>query len=130
MIIMRTKKSLYYLEKITNVFEIVIALLLLIVVAINVFEMILGLIGFQTIIFTMDFKEILAIAFNLVIGIEFTKMLCKHTPETVIDVLLFTIARQMVMSHERTIDMLVGVLAIAGLFVARKFLIDMKLDKK
>jgi len=127
---MRTKKSLYYLEKITNVFEIVIALLLLIVVAINVFEMILGLIGFQTIIFTMDFKEILAIAFNLVIGIEFTKMLCKHTPETVIDVLLFTIARQMVMSHERTIDMLVGVLAIAGLFVARKFLIDMKLDKK
>lgn len=45
------------------------------------------------------FNEYLAVAFNLVIGIEFIKMLCKHTPETVIEVLLFAIARQLIVEH-------------------------------
>ena len=34
-----------------------------------------------------SFNIFLASAFNLVIGIEFIKMLCKHTPATVIEVL-------------------------------------------
>ena len=68
------------------------------------------------------------IALALVIGVEFTKMLYKHTPDTVIDVLLFAVARHMVMYHERTMDMLIGAVSIAGLFAAKKYLIDKRSD--
>jgi hypothetical protein len=33
------------------------------------------------------------------------------------------------MYHERTLDMLVGVLAIAGLFAAKRYLIDRQAEK-
>ena len=38
----------------------------------------------------------LTMALNLAVGVEFVKMLCKHTPETIIEVLLFATARQMI----------------------------------
>ncbi len=41
----------------------------------------------------------LFIAFNLVICIEFVKMLCKHTPDTLVEVMMFAIARQMIVEH-------------------------------
>jgi hypothetical protein len=123
---MGIKKWASYLEKLSNVFEFAIAFFLLVVVLIKIAEMIMGLAGYSVGILTMEFDRILSASLALVIGIEFTKMLYKHTPETVIDVLLFAIARHMVMYHERTLDMLVGVLAIAGLFAAKKYLIERK----
>ena len=40
-----------------------------------------------------SFQAVLEQAFNLVIGIEFIKMLAKHTPGSAIEVLLFAMAR-------------------------------------
>lgn len=68
------------------------------------------------------FNNYLAAAFNLVIGIEFIKMLCKHTPETVIEVLLFAIARQLIVEHTTTMENLVGIISIGILFATRKYL--------
>ena len=56
------------------------------------------------------------------IGVEFVKMLCTHTPGTVIEVLLFAISRQMIVGHVSGFEVLVGVAAIAGLFATHKFL--------
>jgi len=124
-----TKRWVHYLEKISNGFEIVIAFLLLIVVAVKVVELVAGLAGQQIVVLPLEFSAILSTALALVIGVEFVKMLYKHTPETVIDVLLFAIARQMVVYHEKMPDMLVGVVAIAGLFAAKRFLIDRQSSK-
>ena len=49
------------------------------------------------------------------IGVEFVKMLCTHTPGTVIEVLLFAISRQMIVGHVSGFEVLAGVAAIAGL---------------
>jgi hypothetical protein len=117
-----TKKSIFYLESIAKTFEIIIALMLLVIVAIRVGEVVLSLFGFQLTILFLEFEKVLSIMLNLVIGVELTKMLIKHTPETVVDVLLFAIARQMVVYHERTLDLLIGVVAIAGLFAIKKYL--------
>lgn len=68
------------------------------------------------------FNNFLASAFNLVIGIEFIKMLCKHTPATVIEVLLFAIARQLIVEHTSTLENLIGIISIAALFAVRKYL--------
>ena len=56
------------------------------------------------------------------IGVEFVKMLCTHTPGTVIEVLLFAISRQMIVGHVSGFEVLAGVAAIAGLFATHKYL--------
>ena len=117
-----TKTHLKYLERIANAFEFGMAGLLLVVITAKLIELTMVLAGYQTFFFDMDFKDILSALFILVIGIELAKMLIKHTPESVIDVLLFTIARQLVMYHDRPIDNLIGVIAIGVLFAAKKYL--------
>ena len=122
------KKSHFVLDRATTYMEIALAFFLLLIVVIRIAEVVLGLFGVDVIILMVDFEQILSTAINLVIGIEFTRMLYKHTPETVIDVLLFAIARQMVIYHDTTIDLLVGVMAITGLFLAKRFLIGISLE--
>lgn len=67
--------------------------------------------------------EILDDAIILAIGAELIKMLCKHTPETVIEVLAFALARQLIVGHEKPWENLITVVAIAILFGIRRFLL-------
>lgn len=67
-------------------------------------------------------SDFLGNAFQIVIGVEFVKMLCKHTPATVVEVLMFAIARQMVVEHATPVENLVCIVGIAGLFAIRRFL--------
>lgn len=69
-----------------------------------------------------DIYAFVGVAFNLVICIEFIKMLCKHTPDTLIEVLMFAIARQMIVEHTKPVENLLVILAIAILFAIKKFL--------
>ena len=62
-------------------------------------------------------------AIVLAIGAEFIKMLCKHTPETVIEVLAFALARQLIVGHASPVENLITVIAIAILFAVRRFLL-------
>ena len=64
----------------------------------------------------------MANAFLIVMGIEFVKMLMLHTYGAVIDVLLFAIARQMIISHEEPMQTLMSVGAVAGIFAIKKYL--------
>lgn len=63
-------------------------------------------------------------AITLAIGAELIKMLCKHTPETVIEVLAFALARQLIVGHTAPLENLITVLAIAILFAIRRFLLN------
>ena len=60
-------------------------------------------------------------ALDIVIGIEFIKMLAKHSPGSSLEVLLYAIARHMVVGHKSALDNLISVGAIALIFVVRKF---------
>lgn len=71
---------------------------------------------------SLSFTTFLGHAFNLIIGVEFIKMLAKHTPGSAIEVLLFTIARGMVVEHTTQIQNLIGIVTIALIFVVRKYL--------
>jgi hypothetical protein len=122
---MERKGGLHQLfDKVANGIELIIAALLLIVVAIQVVEIGLNLSGQEIVIIAMPFESILAMSLNLVIGVEFVKMLYKHTPASVINVLLFATARLMIVYHERALDLLIGAIALAGLFATKRFLID------
>ncbi|APF24391.1 MULTISPECIES: phosphate-starvation-inducible PsiE family protein [Clostridium] len=109
--------------KVADMLETVIGILL----AVSIGILVVYLIGdIKSIIMNHSdlevFNNYLAAAFNLVIGIEFIKMLCKHTPETVIEVLLFAIARQLIVEHTTTMENLVGIISIGILFATRKYL--------
>lgn len=72
---------------------------------------------------TVSVNLFLSTAFELIIGVEFAKMLANNTPGSAVDVLLFTIARQLISTTEgRMLDALIGVIAIAILFAIRKYL--------
>ena len=71
---------------------------------------------------TDAFQTFLGHAFNLVIGIEFIKMLAKHSPGSALEVLLYAIARNMILGHGSAVENLLGVAAIGLIFVIRKFL--------
>ena len=62
---------------------------------------------------SFQLDAILGKALTLVVGVEFVKMLILHTPESVIEVLLYAVARQIIISHESAMENLVGVLAVA-----------------
>jgi hypothetical protein len=126
---MKLKKGAQLIEKISNWFEVGIAVLLLIVIVIKIAEFSLNLSGFGISIFNLPFESILSTSLGFVIGVEFVKMLCKRTSEAVVDVLLFTIARQMVVYHESMWDILIGVIVIAGMIATKKYLIDTSAKK-
>ena len=108
--------------KIVDVLEMIIGALLVISIAILMIFLAKDL---QVVFLSGNqeetFNTFLASAFNLVIGIEFIKMLCKHSPGTVVEVLLFAIARQLIIEHTSTLDNLVGIFSIAVLFAIRKY---------
>ena len=51
-------------------------------------------------------------------------MLAKHTPGSAIEVLLYTIARALIMDHSSMQSSLLGVISIAILFAVRKYFND------
>lgn len=69
-----------------------------------------------------NYNDLLDTCFNLIIGVELIRMMYSHSPNTVFEVLLFAIARQIIIDHSSIWSSLVGVCAIAVLFATRKFL--------
>lgn len=69
-----------------------------------------------------NYEDLLETCFNLIIGVELIRMMYYHTPDTVFEVLLFAIARQIIIDHSSVFGSLIGVCAIAVLFATRKFL--------
>lgn len=103
--------------------ELLLSVIIMLVIMLLIVNLVSGLV--QTSIFQMkaeEFNTFLSSALSLVVGIEFVKMLCKHTSSTLVEVLMFATARQMVVEHLNPFQTLVGILAIAILFAIRKFL--------
>lgn len=67
------------------------------------------------------FRAFLGHALLLVIGLELVVMLVKHTPASVIEVLLFATARKMIVESNSMVDILLGIISIGALFAVNKF---------
>lgn len=86
----------------------------------------------STLLLTPDafsLRDFFSSALLLVMGLEFVKMLALHSAGAVIDVLLFTIVRQMIISHSGALDTLLGVAAVAAIFAVKKFLHSPETDE-
>lgn len=103
--------------------EIALSIVILLVIALAGFRLIMEVA--DTSVMSMDtefFSTFLSQALSLVVGVEFVKMLCQHSAQTVVEVLMFATARQMVVEHLGPNETLLGVISIAILFGIRKYL--------
>ena len=110
-------------HELTYYIELIIAVIMCCVIAIMTFKLLTIAIPNYIVDGKIEIEGFLEKVMMLAIGLEFVKMLCKHTPSTVIDVLLFAIARQMIVEHTSTLENLIGIAALAGLFATRKYLL-------
>ena len=104
--------------------EIVLSAVMLLVIITLIIPMLYNFIRIPLLdISPEQFTEFLGNALTLLIGVEFVKMLAKHTAENLLEVLMFAIARQMVVEHLNMVETLISVVAIAVIFAIRKYLL-------
>ncbi len=66
---------------------------------------------------------------EIIIGIEFVKLIFSHTLDATLEVIIMAIVRQIIVQHLSPIDTLLYVVAISILFIARKYFFIKKLDE-
>lgn len=74
-------------------------------------------------------SDYIHIAATVVLAIEFVNMLCTHTLDSVVEVVMMVVARQMIVNHGTPVENLICCVSISLLFVVRKFLFISSLDK-
>jgi hypothetical protein len=122
----REARVLDWLAELLHWFEIGLATISVIFVALGVLFLLNELLhfreGLESIGLHTSFEELLADILLLVVGIELALMLVRRTPEALIEVMFFVVARKMLIKSDETWDLVLGVLALAGLFAIRKYL--------
>ena len=104
-----------------GILEVVLSAIVLIALLMSVIPLLKLMPGLLTDADSMEVHTFLERALDIVIGIEFIKMLAKHSPGSVLEVLLYAIARHMIVGHEDAVQNLVSVGAIALIFIIRKY---------
>ena len=69
------------------------------------------------------FQQFLSFVLILIIALELAVMLITHDHNKVIEVMIYAIARKMLIYNTTAIELLLGVLTLVVLFAAEKFLI-------
>lgn len=117
---MRVQRSLYeisfFMEFIAAIFVIILILCQMIGLGTEMFGNSGNLINSESI------SHYLEICLDIVICVEFLKMLCRHNMDAVIEVLIFTLTRHLIVVHGTAIENIISVAAIAMLFAVRKYL--------
>ena len=124
-----TKDRKRYLERIHNIIlkmpsclEKVVAAILLVGVAYSCIQLGIHVVSLKELAFDAYIEDILVTAFNAVIVIEFIRMLIKHSMNTIVEVLIFAIARGLVVEHEEPLEILIRIVCITILLACRKYL--------
>lgn len=112
-----------FLLKTAWILELVIALFILMVTVVQMVLTVKDSLNYLT-LGQFSLNDFFISTMNIVVGLEFVKMLILHTPRAVTDVLLFAIARQLVVSHSSSMDTLLGVAAVVLIFLIKKFLLS------
>ena len=116
------RKYQAFLLKIASILEIIIAcIVLLTTIFVSCTVVLQTISSLQNGSFIME--DFMRLSLSMIVGIEFVKMLLLHTPESILEVLLYTVARQIILSHESALENLIGVLAVAVIFMLRSRMI-------
>lgn len=122
---MKMTKLKHFIINASLYLENVLAIIITIAIVIGMIDLIKYIVMiFQTnTIETYDvFQKFLGHTLLLVVGVEMVAMLVKHTPGSVIEVLLYAVARKMLISNAHMLEFLLGIISIASIFAIKKYL--------
>ena len=115
-------KLRYFLSVCATYLEILLSAILAMALLICAVQMIPPLFSLEINGDTEIFHSFLEDIFTLILGVEALKMLCKHSTGAVIEVLMFTMAREMVVHETTPQQNLLVIISVAILFFVRKYL--------
>jgi len=119
-----TKRILSWLGILLHWIEVLIAILVIVFVVFGVINIVqsgvYAKLGGED--FYHNFEGVLSDILLIVIGVELAILLIKRRPESVVELMFFVIARRMLVYVHEPLEILIGVVAIAGLFAIRKYL--------
>ena len=125
------KKNDKRLLKISKRFETALSIILLILVLLGMMDLIRSvyqayIVDFANPVEYTQLNGLLAEALLLVIGVELVVMLSLHIPGVLLEVLLYAIARKLILLPKSSGmgDLLLGILAIGVIFTIRKYLMS------
>lgn len=108
---------------ICDLLEMIAAALMLVGILFATFSLITNVDIFRQLLSdTSSFRGYMDQIFMLVIGIEFLVMLCRPNSENVIEVLIFLVARHMIVGETTPYQDFVSVVSVALLCVVRRYL--------
>ncbi|MGN0404837.1 MAG: transporter [Bariatricus sp.] len=110
------------LRKVSSFLEIFISIVLTVSIILVAVKLAMSLRNVPNFDIYPNYSDLLENCLSLIIGVEMIRMLYQQTPSTVFEVLLFAIARQIIVEHSNPVATLIGVISIAILFATRKFL--------
>ncbi|HEY4543441.1 MAG TPA: hypothetical protein VIG40_02255 [Tissierellaceae bacterium] len=111
------------LNQFAEVLELILAVIIGIAVVIGIGTAVKNIFSISNLeLITYDsFKEFLSYILILVIGVEFILMLLTHSATKITQLVVFVIARKMLIYGHNMLDMLLGSLAVAVIFGTLKF---------
>ena len=125
------KKHDKRLLNISKNFERALSIVLLILVLLGMMDLIRSvyqayIVDFSNPVQYSQLNSFLAEALLLVIGVELVVMLSLHIPGVLLEVLLYAIARKLILLPKNSGmgDLLLGILSIGAIFAIRKFLMS------
>lgn len=108
--------------------EILVGLCILVAIAAATLGLFLNIRLAEIVSIPETLQNYLTTAMAVIIGIEFVKMIFSYNIDTVVEVMMLAVARQMVLTHTSPIDNLITIISVALLFMIRKFLFIRQLD--
>lgn len=120
-------RFLKYIQNACHALELVAALLVLTGIVLALVSLLRDISMFQALASETDaFSEYLEKIFTIVIGIEFLQMLCRPDSEHVLEILIFLVARHMIVGHTTPYEDFVSVISVILLCMVRRYLRIMK----
>ena len=115
------------IEKVTYIIEMVITVLLAIGIAIGLIDLVKY---FPEILNAAPaqsydlFQDFLGYALILIVGVELILMILYHSTKSILELILFVIARKMLIYAQTMGDLVLGTLAVAIVFATLRFLVQ------
>lgn len=110
------------LNHFSHILEFIVAIIVLLSILVSIFHLYEPFIEF--VMHGQEgeyFIEFLTSVFNVVIGIEFLRMLCTTDINTVLEVIIFVLARHLIIYELSAIDSLLTVIGIVIIFLVKKY---------
>lgn len=118
-----TKKFRAILYEVCNYLELIMAVVVVVGIIISVFGLEHEIVAFwNTRGEAGSLYIFLDTIFEIVISIEFLKMLCQPSSDTILEVLIFLVARHMIIGDTNAFEDFISIVSIALLFGIKKYI--------